>query len=363
MIEIQCTNCRNPYPQSEIPYHCSRCGGLFDYINPIEYSTAKIEKRLPGIWQYRHTFGLETNAPVTSLGEGNTPLVWFRAFDKQVAAKLEFLNPTGSFKDRGTAVLTSFLKFRLVNAALEDSSGNAGASFAAYSALAEIEATIFVPSYASGPKRLQIESYGANVIPIDGPRSKASEAVRTKASHGSIYASHAYMPFGLRGFATVAYELQEQIGETPGTVILPVGEGTLLLGIGRGFKALHQSGISDHIPRLVGVQALACAPLWAVHKYGSAGLGFVTEGDTLAEGIRIKNPLRGDKILNEVSDSGGLFVSVEEEEIGRGYKELAAKGFYVEKTSSVVWDALSQVVDEAQEPIVLILTGSGLKNG
>lgn len=333
---------------------------------PPVYDPSQVDPTLPGIWRYRHTFDLSSDAPVISLGEGNTPLHWSDVNGRAVAFKLEFLNPTGSFKDRGTASLVSFLKQRAISAAVEDSSGNAGASFAAYAAAAGIEARIFVPDYASGPKRSQIAAYGAEIVRILGPRSNAAEAVVRAAQQGAVYASHAYMPHDGRGYATIAYELVEQLGRCPGTVIAPVGQGSLLLGITRGFQALQAAGVITCLPLLVGVQAAQCAPLWALFTNGPVGLRLVSEGDTVAEGVRIRYPLRGDALLQMVLDSQGLFVAVDEADILPGQDQLAHRGLYVEPTSAIVWNALEQILTVADhraapEPVVAILTGSGLK--
>jgi len=371
MALIGCTNCRLPYPESGLPYRCPQCGGLFDYTAPFafdSYQAAAPIAAQPGLWRYRHAFGLPAAAPAISLGEGNTPLVWVD-FDPaslassgpaprvRVALKCEYQNPTGSFKDRGSATLVSFLAGRGVKAAVEDSSGNAGASFAAYSARAGIQARVFIPDAASGTKRAQIYAYGAQVTRILGPRANAAEAARRAADQGAVYASHAYLPFNLPGYATLAYELVEQLGAPPGSVILPVGQGGLLLGMGRGFQAL---GVP--MPRLIGVQARLCAPLWALQTYGPAGLAWVTEGDTLAEGVRVRLPLRGDAVLKAVEASGGQFVVVDESDLLVARDALARLGFYVEPTSALVWSALAQVVGKIPEPIVVVLTGSGLKS-
>lgn len=362
MPNVHCLNCHQPYPEQGTPYRCPKCGGLYDFSAVSRYDKARLDSKLPGIWRYRHTFGLPENAPAVYLGEGDTPLLWSQAFGHKVAFKLEYLNPTGSFKDRGSALLVSFLKSRQVDAVVEDSSGNAGASLAAYAARAGLRARIFVPDYASGPKRFQIESYGAEIVRILGPRSNTSEAVRRAAGQGSVYASHAYMPFGLPGYATIAYEIVEQIGAAPRTVIAPAGQGNLLLALGRGFQAMKQAGTIDELPHLVGVQARACAPLWAVFSYGAAGLGWVTEGDTLAEGVRIKHPIRGDALLQIVAESRGQFIAVDEEAILPGRDELARRGLYVEPTSAIVWSALSQVANQVPDPIAVVLTGSGYKS-
>lgn len=359
---VHCLNCHQPYPEQGTPYRCPNCGGLYDFSATSVFDPAQLNSALPGIWRYLHTFGLPENAQPVYLGEGDTPLLWSQAFGHEIAFKLEYLNPTGSFKDRGSALLVSFLQSRQVMSVVEDSSGNAGASLAAYAARAGLQARIFVPDYASGPKRSQIDAYGAEIVRILGPRSNTSEAVRRAAEQGSIYASHAYMPFGLPGYATIAYEMVEQMGTAPRTVIAPTGQGNLLLALGRGFQALKKAGAINDLPHLVGVQARACAPLWAVFSYGAAGLGWVTEGETLAEGVRIKNPIRGDALLQLVAESSGLFVAVDEEDILPGRDELARRGLYVEPTSAIVWSALSQVVDQLPDPIAVVLTGSGYKS-
>ncbi len=366
---IQCANCRRPYPDRGLPYRCPTCGGLYDYapfpaFDPAQARAAARDtpRRTNGIWRFRHALGLPEGAPVVSLGEGDTPLVFAEAFGRQVAWKLETLNPTGSFKDRGSATLASFLCSRGAVSAVEDSSGNAGASFAAYAAQAGIRARVFIPATASGPKRKQIEAYGAEVVPIPGPRSEAAEAVRRAAEGGEVYASHAYLPVNIPGYATVAYELVEQLGKAPGSVVCPAGQGGLLLGIARGFASLHQAGVIDAIPVLVGVQARACAPLWAVSSYGAEGLAWVAEGETVAEGVRVRFPLRGDAVLQAVEASGGRFLAVDEAQILPGRDQLSRQGFYVEATSAIVWDALAQIVDQIPEPIVAVLTGSGWKS-
>jgi len=192
---VFCSNCGNDYPKDGIPYCCSICGGLFDFRSGLQFDPTQMERSQPGIWRFRHTFGLPPDLAPVSLGEGNTPLLWAEVLGRRIAFKCEFLNPSGSFKDRGSAVITAWLISRGVTEVVEDSSGNAGASLAAYAARAGIKARIFIPESASGPKRRQIEAYGAELVPIPGSRSDVTKAVRNAADGGSVYASHAYIPF------------------------------------------------------------------------------------------------------------------------------------------------------------------------
>jgi threonine synthase len=296
-----------------------------------------------------------------SLGEGGTPLLPVQVGKRVLHFKCEHLNPTGSYKDRGTAVLVSALSAAGVREAIEDSSGNAGASFAAYAARAGMRARVFVPASASAPKRAQIEAYGAEVMAIEGPRSAAAEAVRRAAEGGAVYASHAYLPHWIAGVATIAYELVEQLGRVPGAVIAPVGHGGLLVSVHRGFIALRDAGVISALPRMIGVQAQACAPVWAVYTAGGPGLSLVQEGETRAEGIRIRFPVRGDAALAAVESTGGTVVAVAEDELLRGWELLARAGLNVEPTSAVVWTAASLLLEDLPDPTVALLTGSGFK--
>jgi len=360
-LDVSCLNCGRSYPVDGMPYRCPKCGGVYDLPAPLAFDPAKIDRSQPGIWRYRHTFGLPEGAQAVTLGEGNTPLLWAEVLGRQVAFKCEYQNPTSSFKDRGTTVIVSMLKSRGITEIIEDSSGNAGASLAAYGARAGIRVRIFTPAAASGPKRRQIENFGAVLVPIVGSRSDVGDAVRREADKGVVYASHAYLPFNLPGYATAAYEIYEQLGTVPSAVITPVGQGGLMLGIQRGFEAIRQSGNFIPLPKMIGVQARACAPLWAMTEYGASAMGFVTEGQTLAEGVRVRVPIRGDALLKAVHSTQGAFVAVDEENIMPGRDELAKRGLYVEPTTAIVWKALEEMLPKLPDPVVVMLTGSGYK--
>ncbi len=359
---FKCDGCGEPYPDGGFPFRCHSCGSTYDFAEDLQYAPDKRKSVHNGLSRYFTTFPLPPEASLISLGEGNTPLLALTLEDKQIYFKCEYLNPTGSFKDRGTTVLVSAMQAAGIEEAVEDSSGNAGSSFAAYAARAGIGARIFVPDYASGPKVSQTEAYGAEVIRVRGPRSAATESAMEAVRTGSIYASHAYLPHGIAGMATVAFEIVEELGDAPGSVVLPVGQGTLLLGLERGFQALQNAGMINRKPKLIAVQAQECAPIWAVFTGGAASLGWIQEGETIAEGIRIIQPLRGDKVLSAVEGSGGAVIAVDEENIQAGYGALARRGFFVEPTSAVVWPGILEAWEKLEEPIVAVLTGSGLKS-
>jgi threonine synthase len=362
-MDIACTICDHVYPPDGLPYCCPACGGLYDFRSPLTFDPAQVDRSQPGIWRYRHTFDCSTDTKPVSLGEGNTPLVWAEVLGRKIAFKCEFLNPSGSFKDRGSAVIAAWLQSRGIIKAVEDSSGNAGASIAAYAARAGIKARVFIPESASGPKHRQIEAYGAELIPVSGSRAAVAETARSAAGGGAAYASHAYLPFNLPGYATTAYEIFEQLGgKMPGAVILPAGQGGLLLGLGRGFEAMRIAFFGcNNIPKIIGVQARACAPLWEMFTKDGTGSGVATENYSLAEGVQVRQPLRGKTVIQSVLASQGSMCVVEESEILPGRDALALLGFHVEPTSAIVWSALRQKIQELPDPVVVVLTGSGCK--
>ncbi len=364
-MNIVCLNCGRPYPDSGVPYRCLNCGGLYDYVEfPI---VEKVDPNKPGIWRYVQSLGDQLK--FVSLGEGNTQLISANAFGREVLFKCEYANPSGSFKDRGSATLITYLKARGVTEAIEDSSGNAGASFAAYAARAGIRARVYVPEHSSGPKRKQIEFYGAELVVVPGPRSNAAEAARKAAESGMVYASHAYLPFNLPGYATCAYEIVDQLGQAPSAVVIPAGQGGLLLGISRGFQSLLHAGKIDRMPAIFGVQASVYAPLAELFNQGIITQNYSNEVQTfvesarttVAEGVQVDSPLRAEAVVKITRESGGRFVIVDEEYILSGRDALARLGFYVEPTSALVWRALNETISELSDPVVAILTGSGYK--
>ncbi|HEY9077508.1 MAG TPA: pyridoxal-phosphate dependent enzyme [Anaerolineaceae bacterium] len=359
MSAFRCVSCLGAYPEGEIPHCCPTCGNSFTWFSLPDRPQLELENCQPGIWRYRKALALPDTAEMITLGEGQTPLLWITWRGEPLGLKMESYNPTGSYKDRGTAALVSFLKSRGVNEAVEDSSGNAGASFAAYAARAGIKARVFVPESASGPKRTQIELFGADLVTVPGPRSAAAQAVMAEVKRGAVYASHAYLPFGLPGIATIAYELWEQAGTVPGTVIAPVGHGGLLLGIVRGFQALIKAGFTATLPDFWGVQAENCSPVVAAFRSGSERVRAAEEGATLAEGIRVVHPVRGQELLREISGHGG-FVAVDDARIAAAHRFLCQQGIYVEPTSAVTYAALEKL-GPLKKPVILILTGTGLK--
>ena len=316
------------------------------------------------VWRYAR--GLLVGAEhAVSLGEGWTPLLAGQWHGAPVHYKLEFMMPTGSFKDRGMTVMVSYLKSRGVTHVLEDSSGNAGASLSAYAAAAGLTCRILVPETASYPKIAQIAACGADVVTIKGSRQDVAEAALRQSAE-IFYASHNWQPFFVEGTKTLAYELWEQAGfRAPDNVVVPLGYGSNVLGAERGFDELLRAGEIARRPRLFGVQATRCAPYAAAFRAGVEHLVASEIAPTVAEGIATPKPTRVADVLRAVRDTGGSIVAVEEAEIVRALRDLARLGLYVEPTSAVAAAGLSRLLGSGvirpQEYTVLVLTGSGLK--
>ncbi len=327
------------------------------------FSPDEIDPEMPGLWRYHRFFPTMDEEPLT-LGEGWTPLVSIPGLGENVHFKLEFLAPTGSFKDRGVALVVNRLAQFGVWEIVDDSSGNAGASVAAYSALAGIRAHICVPSYAPEGKKAQIAAFGADLVLVDGPRPAATREAMGIADRGVFYASHAWVPINLVGQQTAAFEMWEQLGRrAPDWVIVPVGQGTLLLGLYRGFGRLLDSGLIERMPRLVAVQAKKIPPVVEAFEAGDEEVDGVDPGYTVADGIAITKPVRGSVILKALRETGGDAIAVDEEEIVSAKVRLAHNGVFVETTSAAPVAALEHLMDRIgkDETVVIPLTGTGLK--
>jgi threonine synthase len=382
------------------PLACPACGA--EYVDrwrctcghPLEFARqplpdgpapdpASFDTR-EGLWSFQAFLPVEQQV---SLGEGMTPLEDAPAWDAQF--KLEYVFPTGSFKDRGaTATLSRAVELG-VDRVVEDSSGNAGAAIATYAARAGIDAEIYVPASVKQSKLRAIEAAGATPVRVEGSRQDVTDACVEAAvgedkgstgdgqpgedkgstgggqpgddgASGAWYASHAWNPAFFAGTATVAYETALQRDwEVPDAVVTPLGHGTLFLGAYRGFRALKAAGWTDSIPRMYGAQAAGYAPI-------AAELHGTDEGtNDVADGIQIRDPVQKDAILAAIEETGGDAIALGEEPVADELQRLHGAGFYTEPTCAVAPAALRAYRERGEihpdEDVVVPLTGSGLK--
>ncbi len=364
-IRLRCTRCGASHATDITTLACRDCGAPLDvdYLAPAtEHAGAG---RAP---QPTHSPGA-----AVSLGEGNTPIAELpsmaRLLDlERLDGKLEFLNPTGSFKDRGAAVMVSMAKEHGARALVEDSSGNAGASVAAYAARAGIQAHIFVPASAPVAKLRQIQAYGATVHAVDGTREAVKEAaVAFYLERGLVYASHVMSPYFAEGTKTFAYELVEQLaGSLPDHIVFPVGNGSLLIGTWKGLTEQGDAGRLAQMPRLHCVQAVGVAPIVAVH--GDQSWAPESARGTVAGGIAVAAPARLDQIVQVMRDTRGDAVAVDDASILAMQRELSEReGVFAEPTSAAAFAGIRGLMERgvirAGDTVLAPVTGSGLKGG
>lgn len=361
-MEIRCGACGADYPLDTREWVCVRCGGLLEIDGAPAFDPKRVNRDDSSLWRYRAMLPLPDGASPISLGEGWTPLIPIPLGERKIYGKFDFLNPTGSFKDRGTSVIVSAVKHFGIEHVVEDSSGNAAASLAGYAAYANLRATIFVPAHASPMKLSQIEVYGAELRKIEGVREKAAEAAQNAVvNEGAYYASHYYNPYFVAGMQTTAWEIWEQLGRrAPDTIVMPAGHGTNLLGMYRGFATLHVQGLIPNMPHFIAAQAAMVAPIALAFERGESEPAQVEPHKTIAEGIANSVPVHGVELLRILRETKGAALTASEEEIRAARVALARHGVFVEPTSASAVAVLNKISD-AEGITVVSLTGNGLK--
>lgn len=352
MSELVCEDCGRLC--GPLDWHCE--GARLRIRNLPAYDHAARQRQTWGLWRYAAMLPAQARV---SLGAGGTPLVPVELADQPFLAKLETCNPTGSFKDRGTELMINHFLAHDVAAVVEDSSGNAGASLAAYAAAAGIHARIFAPASAPAAKQAHVRAYGAELVAVPGPRAAAAVACLA-AAESAVYASHAWSPFFVAGQMTCAWEIFEQCG-APDAILCCAGHGGLFTGLARGFQALQTAGLIKQMPRMIVAQARACDPLVQAWERGELQTQPVTPEASVADGIAVAQPVHGAEILRTLRATGGSALRVSESEILAAQRQLRQRGLLAEPTSAVPVAALLSGRAQLSGRVVIPLTGSGLK--
>jgi len=362
MNQLICQKCKATHSLNDPRWKCD-CGSVLDIEFKTVFDFDKISQRKSTMWRYREAIPIQDDANIVSFDEGFTPLTEVNFDGKAVLMKQDQLFSTGSFKDRGASVLISKVKELGIKEVVEDSSGNAGSAISAYCAKAGIDCHIFVPEDTAAGKVAQIQLYGAKLKKVHGSREDTAQAV-WQAAEKVYYASHSWNPFFFHGTKTIAFEVCEQLDwKSPDTIILPVGNGTLLLGAHIGFSELLQAEIIAKIPKIIAVQSENCAPLYWAFRENLAEIPTIDKKETLAEGIAVAEPVRGKQIVNAVKQSKGNFIVVSDSEIKKAVIEICRKGYYIEPTSAAAIAGVRKYLPQsnAAEVIVSVFTGHGLK--
>ncbi|HLK32171.1 MAG TPA: threonine synthase [Terriglobales bacterium] len=367
---LECTRCKEQFSPDKPQTVCPRDGGVLF----ARYDLARIRKsfkrdslagRAPTMWRYREV--LPEATPV-SLGEGFTPLLRSREYPN-VYIKDEGLNPTGSFKARGlSAAVTVAQAYGLKKLAIP-SAGNAASALAAYSAVAGIEAHIFMPKDVPRANLVECRSYGAEVTLVDGLISDCARMVgERKQAEGWFDVTTLKEPYRVEGKKTMGYEAVEQLGwQVPDAIIYPTGGGVGLIGMWKAFEEMEALGwIGQKRPRMVTVQASGCAPIvkaWDEHK-GTAEAW--PNAATVAAGLRVPKAYGDYLMLAILRQSRGTAVAATDQEIMDALQHWArSEGIFAAPEGAAALVAYRKLLEngffKTSDTVVLFNTGSGLK--
>ncbi len=332
-------------------WKCPKCGHPLDLVYDIEWSP-----KGRGIARYTSLLPIK---PLKTLGEGSTPIVKEEFNGIRIYFKLEYLNPSGSFKDRGTVIALSYARQLGYSRVLEDTSGNTGVSIALYATAYGLKATIVMPSYAPEGKKKLIKLFNGEIVETptrSDAAKKVIEILEEKPNY--FYVAHTWSPFYIEGYKTIVYELYEDSIHVD-SVIAPIGSGGLFIGLYRGFKDLVELGLIRDIPLMVGVQGVSVAPV-----YTSVTGKSISGDSSLADGVMVANPPRLKEIVSIIRENGCITV-VDNRDIVEALKWLLSKGYIVEPTSAAalagLWKLLNSKECSIGKKVLIPLTGSGLK--
>ena len=375
---LTCVQCGRRYQPTPDLYVCHDCGlrGILDVVYLYERAQISRESLAADpertIWRYLPLLPLTQTETIPDLQVGWTPLYHARRLGAQLGLRHLYIkddgrNPTGSFKDRSSALgVAKGLEFkkRTITCA---STGNAASSLAGFAACSGVETYIFVPASAPEAKITQLLVYGANVLLVEGSYDEAyylcNEAVER---FGWYNRNCAINPYLIEGKKTVGFEICEQLNwAVPDRVVMAVGDGCSIAGAAKAFREAVQLGLTDRVPRMIGVQAEGCAPLTAAFERDEEPV-FVRP-QTMADSIAVGEPRNARKALDAIRSSGGTMVGVSDEAILEAMTLLArATGVFGEPAGTTALAGLGLLVARGEidpdERIVVVVTGNGLKD-
>ena len=378
MFQVVCMDCGRACGDMTVA-NCPHDGGVLD----VRYHSDEIplQPQLPGIWRYTARLPVTDAKFIVSLGEGDTPLLQSSQLGPGISLprlyfKNEGLNPTGSYKDRIASVGISYLRQLGRRAWAATSSGNAGASLAAYGARAAVDGYLFTLERAPRAKIAQIMSYGPQVMSVKRLGYDPAAEKATWANIAALCAANDWLmlitarsnsPHAMEGAKTIAFEICQQLhDEAPDVVYVPVGGGGLLSSIWKGFKEWRRAGRIARLPRMVAVQPLGCDPITQAWEEDRT-VEPLDDCASAISGIILTSPPDGDLVLQDLSESDGWALSIPDEVTYQAQSELASReGLFVEPAAAVVWAAIKEDRRAGRlsgdKKVVGILTGIGFKD-
>ena len=374
MFRLVCINCGAEYNQNEVIYRCGKCGHLlaveYDF-DTIDVSRREWDSRPLKLWRYKELLPV-SREPVT-LHEGGTPLYHLKTIGeelglKELYAKHEGMNPSGSFKDRGMTVGVSMALQLGMKTVACASTGNTSASLAQYAAKAGIPSVVLLPAgkVALG-KVAQALMHGAKVIAIRGNFDRALEMVHDLCIKEGLYLLNSVNPYRLEGQKTIGFEAVDQLGGVPDRVVLPVGNAGNISAVYKGLGELIKLGFIDSMPMMTGVQAEGSRPVADAISKKLPEVIPEKNPETIATAIRIGAPANAEKALRAIRETGGTALSVTDAEILAMQRDLARKeGIGVEPASAASVAGIKKMAEEGlldkDERIVCVVTGHLLKD-
>ena len=362
-MQFVCTQCGAKTDTATMNARCS-CGGLFEIAHaPQAWDAKLIDRSSWSIWRYRAFFALEGEAwRRVSMGEGMTPTV---EYEPGVFFKMDYFMPTLSFKDRGAATLVAHMAEIGVKTCVQDSSGNAGNAVAAYCARAGIGCEIYVPEGTSPKKITMIEAHGAKAHVIKGTRDHCADVCRKRVfEDGVYYANHVYNPFFYEGMKAYINEVFEERGRLPSHIFVPLGNGTLFIGVVKALEHLAASGAIDAFPQVVALQSELCDP-FCRHLEGSIEAASLDNpAPTIAEGIAIGKPMRAQEIVSMIKRHNIQLIRAPEDKLLATRAEIARRGIFCEHTTAAnlaAYRAYCEVYGKPEEALIS-MCGAGLKS-
>ncbi|MEE9173159.1 MAG: threonine synthase [candidate division NC10 bacterium] len=375
--ELHCVACGRRVREEESSTRCPTCRSPLDVRYDYEYIRSRLNRyslRNSPIkaMKYLDFYPIENLSLVVSLDEGGTPLYRCRKLGEAAGCsrlyiKNEGANPTGVFKDRGTIVELTKAKEHGAKAVCVASTGNMAASVAAYATIAMMPCYVLVPEGTAIGKMAQALSYGARVLQVRGTYNDAFGLTEEMSQRYNFYLAGDYA-FRVEGQKSQAFEIIEQLDwRVPAAVIVPMGFGTNIAALWKGFKEFHIMGLIDRLPRLIGVQPEGCSPIVAAFNRGQEKMIPVERPNTICSALSAGDPLDGVKAVRAIKESGGCALTVSDGEILEGQQQLARlESIFVEPAGALPIAALQPLLTTARvradEVVVCLATGNGLKD-
>jgi len=348
-VRFYCEVCKKDIVSDDLEYYCD-CGNVLRFKEYYKPRKRVFDGKNIYHSKYREFLPFD----IISMGEGGTSLIFLKEW--KVFLKIESINPTGSFKDRGSSLEIGYALNKGFKSICCASTGNMGASLAAYSSFAGLNSIVFLSKNAPERKAYLIKRYGSKIFPKKFVNyQEALKYCEEYSEKNNLFLAGDYA-LRMEAQKTISYEIYDQLREFPDIVFLPIGNGTLFNSVHKGFEEIGK------VPKIVGVVAKGCNVLYRAFVKNRESFEPIKSAKTKASAIACENPIWGRNVLNLCYKYGHEILEVSDKEMEKAAKILSNKGIFVELSSASAFSAFLKFRDKFEDKkIVIILTGSGLK--